>query len=634
MKIGQIWRRPATALLSQSPPLPPASLRPISPLPPPPPSILSARLQAILNHRTGIRLTPESDHVRIGQKLQELPPISAQGGALALRSMAKDKLEQELGCWRRTCVDVHAMLSENQNPSLRRVFENSIVRVVAHTMRLLMILGHFAAAHELDRAFYTTLPPPSRTLHEGNLAPNEYYHYGEGLGLNRGGIQLAWMQSLALRSAGGDYADLAEFGKLVRALKESKREEGLSPYMTAFLIRTVGALAERAREGGQGETNTFSHQLDVFLLGLQADHRLRREGVVQLAIVDMEILTIERELELNGGESPQTASRMNHLEGKMQNLLSELDGESTTFNPREGDTPTPSPSRPSQIVDRRAHILHLTIRFLLLRERISSTPSTRYFVSATALYQTFFSELHSLSDSPDLLDIVRVRQTASLIRILNEALRPLSWPQVHAGSPTPNFSNIELAISVIQATLSSHSKLPQPLKSYIVEELWHTLFFVLTLPSAPTRTTPPHPPAFRPPWPILRSALECLRDCKIHDGLPRQPISEGNGTLRSKSLLFHILRATLLGGTEAQGDGEGSTASRLETLVRIFEELDRSGDPVKKSTVAAVFDDIALEQWPGWGFRAWRRSLRDIMKKWAKEAWYAGVGGEVDKKEP
>ncbi|GAA6016765.1 hypothetical protein JCM11491_001799 [Sporobolomyces phaffii] len=477
-----------------------ARVRPVAlarPPPPVPPSIISARRHAL--EAAALNRAPRDRDRVLGGVLARLPAISS-------RSRPR---EVDLAPWRHACAVAHAHLAAAGGPlaaSRRTQFRNSVVRVVGHTMRLLLARGHVDAARELDRAFFTGRPrrrrePPTPTTPPTPTPtpPQNRYALGHGLALDRGHIAIAWMQSLAVRltdrrhprgDGGGAYdATARELETLLVGMRDAQARHGLNSSILAFAVRKLEVLHHRLAGAGlakKGARNQVRQVLDSIK---NAD--LNGDEVVSLALLDGAVEKLERQ----ASRGEVDLALYGQVERELETLIGSLDrppGEDlralTELHERLPD---------SESIDRHSHILYLAIRFLLFRARHSAARPSESTLPAS------FTPAHALDSASQLyallldlspaasrgapLDLSRVRQrqSAALYRLLWAHLGIVDPDRAPAPSlarsnarphsavvaaaeerrgPTgvrPDVDLIEAAYDLIDSTLASTASLPR-----------------------------------------------------------------------------------------------------------------------------------------------------------------------------
>ncbi|GAA5934566.1 hypothetical protein JCM1841_003840 [Sporobolomyces salmonicolor] len=645
-------------------------------LPPPPaavpPSILAARRQAL--RRIVLPAAPREDpYQHLGSILHRLPPISTPP---RLRFRSAEELEQEVAIWRRACAAAHAALFGPLRSHAWK-FRNSVVRVVGHTMRLLLRMRHVEAAKELDRAFFTMRPVPSKRRY--NLGIDEdaeaggegissqrrrraaAYSLGKGLGLARAGIHIAWMQSLAVRlHEEGNETGIGEFAALLRQMHDERGGTGqLNPHVLAFLARKMELVHERLEKGGKAQEGARKEVRRILkaIKGAETDE----QAVVSLALLDGAVERLER-----AGARALDSDLFFQVERGIEALVGSLDGpvKDGIFLAHELHQMTP---RDSASLDRHAHILYLAIRFLLLRARhltrdpFNSAPSrSTVLFSASQLYALLLDLIPSVSSSPLDLYNLRVRQTSAFYRLLwahTGVLDPqspffrrekLPEPCAESSLPALNFSFISQTLDLIDLTLSALSFLPPPLSSRpshlpsvdprllgISSRFYRHLLYTLSLSSAPSRRSL-HLPL--PPWSLFQRVFRTISDTRAHDAAcssrrtsSKQAPVHREAFFVQPGFAMHLVRATLLGGGEAERDsvaaaapneGAGTPLSRLSELLAWIEDIERTShkgtaERKARALIKRAAKEVVEQEWRGEGAKEWRAIVLRRVDEWA-----------------
>ncbi|KAL8287566.1 hypothetical protein RQP46_003424 [Phenoliferia psychrophenolica] len=585
---------------------------------------------------------------RLSERLYDprLPRITRTDHRERLKEIRerREVVERELTSWREVCWAAHAELAGelSAHDDLRLVHSNKTVRVVAHTIRLLLLLGHHYAASELDRAFFSRDPTPPFTPFRGQRASPfdpDVHQFGDGLGIARGTIQLAWMQSLALRLLPGVYADPDGFQSLLAELKESHAAEGgISPIMVAFLVRKVDDLAARLVERPQPDRDDGAlTRLDNFLLGVQGS-KLAGNPYVSLALLESRIVRLEGHThDLAAHEEPEEGavegnvnSVMQDVEASIRELVSRL--ERPANGERDG----------AETIEHRARTLHIALRFVVLRTRLAANsvrPGRRRDVvaesmaSAAAIYGHLLG-LISHSTPPAAFDAVRERQSAALYRILwigvgvtdsapvtdsrhshhaHDAHLASPDDRLHE-SPQPNLALIELTFATLDTTLTTLSdphfhNLDTTLD--ILPRYWRRLLLALSFPATRRKG--------RTPWPVIKRALTLLRACTVHDAARRQtprPYDINGNIFDRLALVRHVARATLGGGPRS-AQGEETVMARLKFLLETLEELESVGEVVHRRMIFDIVKSEMEDEWPGPAGRKWRKEvMKTLLGHW------------------
>lgn len=543
------------------------------------------------------------------------------------------------------------------------------MKVVAYTIRLLLKLGNVRAAKELDRAFFSTegaeaAGPRASTskepYSERELEEKEEYRLGDGLGLSRSGICQAWMQSLALRLKPELYPTLDEFGTLLRQLRRVDDVAG-DTRLAAFLVRKATQISTRMNPEERNEGDELV--LKELLFFLEPARRKERSSILTRAVVESEMLRQEA----TPTEESLNSVRFHKMEKLARELLRDVDRQPiesvTGYDNRE-------------MLDGRAHTLYLGIRLLLLRAKIASSipsdPSHRSTIvsqsikSTLLLYDSLLSLLPVvLSSSRDQLELIRERQSSALYRILwacqgtFDVHLPRELPlepgayladyekftrDAEENTPPANLQLLPFALTALNSTLSALpllSSLTSPLLPRHHPALinvsvlyWRRLLYALSLPSCPSRRAPPLPPAQRPPWPTLKATINMLKACRDHDSSLEPSSVDPEGAILKpgqdpsapshtqaifirRSLVIHLVRATLLGGMDPREQGEESPEERLWFLLEFLEAFK---ERKVRRTVLREATGIILErefQGPVWEKR--KEAMKRFMGEWCEQ---------------
>ncbi|GAA6035636.1 hypothetical protein JCM8097_004940 [Rhodosporidiobolus ruineniae] len=679
-------RRPPRPPARPTPPPPP---RPRSPPSPAPPAVAQAWLRATQRHQHHLRSPPSPapaplplstarDHLRL--VLRQLPPVSASP-RLALRP-AED-LEQQLSQWRSACSQAYVVLrreqqqagqEQKQQQGRRDDLQRSVALVVGHTMRILLRLGAVDAAKELDRAFFSTRPGRQSAL---PLKPDEEQSLGQqrktrrmarqaqrramgkedrrwkedvrrvwetrdGLGLERGEIRLAWMSSFAVRLEEAvkrdDEAALLQFGGLLGQLYRGGGGEmgagaARDPCLVAFLTRKMGVVQEQLAyravrsSGSSGKEDVEGVKEQVRrLLQIIKDAEADEVEVVSFALLETALDRLER-IKGNAADDPFFPK----VEEDVRALVGSLPTAKTEFRALQNLLLSFTSS-----LDRHAHILHLAIRFLLLRQRSfdpsSSTSSSSSgpppLRSACQLYSLLLDLTPRVHPSSyDDLTRLRQRQSSALYRILAAHLHAMVDDADVAPLAASALDLIDLSL-VSLAGLADDPPLlpprssstqarnrepppPDPRLLAISTRWWRRLLIALTSRSSASSpsASPCSAPAFSSsapvaPFTLLLRAFSTLLRARTYDASfaprtysfppPRADEEDPDSYERAaarEALLEHekplveeprvaerLVRAALSGGSSAgEGGGvEGADApfARLAALLEFVEGLE------------------------------------------------------------
>jgi hypothetical protein len=515
--------------------------------------------------------------------------------------------------------------------------------MVARTMAILLKLGKGEMARELDRAFFTTLPPVQVDVEGGEREVGELNKLGRGLGIDRGGVRTAWMQSLALRLDRTVYQGLEEFTELFGELQDAPSGT-VDPTFVAFLERQANILASRTKREkvvGEGQDEGRRAQGSGRRPRMRESKFFGDAGVVRKAIIETELLFHE-----GGNQRSVHDARYLQLQGSVHELLEDLDTPATELG--HDDTVN------------RSQTLHIAIRFLLIRAQLSATiydlqeQQVMYQHSMDAVYKLYDSLLALLplvADSPLDLQRVKERQTAALYRVLSASIGgydasqhfearalPVSEMDLRAeeeSTPPVDFHLVSSAWTSIDSSLLTLSLLPPipspppcPVLMGISTSFWRRALYALTLPSSPTRRAS-STQSIRAPWPLLKRTLELILACKTHDSppLPRYPPDPRTSRdihlhpiFIRRSLTIHLVRATLLGGpsSPSSSEGEETVHSRLAYLLQFFDGLNEEGrgERVKRTVVRTAVEEIVSQEFGGEVWRVWGREMRGFVARW------------------
>ncbi|ORY69167.1 hypothetical protein BCR35DRAFT_308196 [Leucosporidium creatinivorum] len=696
------------------PPLPPARPPPAPPpprlslptsaapfsSPPPPPAVQLARQQA--EHRF-VRPVPRpppqpplpasTAHDELSTLLHELPPIAGDPLQPHLRLRPDDEIRRELGQWRTACWRAHALLAGPLQED-RREFRNKVVRVVAHTMRLLARVRMYSAAWELERAFFTKDDRPKRKGRGGRARKGEagggvgrssslsrQQVYGKGLGLKRGNINIAWMQSLGLRLEPGVYEGTKAFGAALQQLrKEQAGEGGINPHIIAFLLRKAELLEWKLQEDGM-RPGEAKRQVQRLLEGIRENERLGQADVVRLALMETTLQKMEKDIKGKGKTSRnvylQLKTDVRALVGEMEDL------EGEEMEALHDVLASPSSSErireEREILDLRAQTLHLAIRFLLLDAHhaphlppdMALALYRRSIAAACKVYANLLDLLDIVASSPAELIRIRQRQSSALFRIIWASVGIVDFgslavridsPPLHQEESVPPLDtpSVQQLLGSLNLTLSTVSHPPAfnapPTPLGISTRFWRRLVYILTLPSAPSRRAPPAPPAIRPPWPLLQTTLETILAFRQHDAsllssIPSPPPSTASpppsvpvhsqALFLRTSFLIHLVRAVLLGGSPSTSSSpssstmnEGTPQERLIFLLAWIARMERTTisrveggigrEVLRRSVVRNAVEEVVKREWEGFAWQERREQLVRIVREWEE----GSLGGE------
>lgn len=638
-------------------------------------------------------LPPSTAHDELSTLLQELPPIAGDPLQPHLRLRPDDEIRRELSQWTTACSRAHALLAGPLQDE-HRDFRNKVVRVVAHTMRLLVRVRMYSLAWELERAFFTKDDRPRRKGRGGRAGKGEdaggvgrsgslskVQVYGKGLGLKRGNINIAWMQSFGLQLEPGVYEGTKAFGAALQQLrKEQAREGGINPHIIAFLLRKAKLLEGKLQEDGMRPSEA-KRQVQRLLEGIRENERIRQADVVRLALVETTLQRMEKDIKGKGKTSRNVylqlktdvralVGEMEDLEGEEMEALHDVlaSPDSSERTREERDT-----------LDLRAQTLHLAIRFLLLDAHhaphlppdMALSLHRRSIAAASKVYANLLDLLSIVASSPTELVRIRERQSAALFRIVWASVGIVDFgslevridsPPLHQEESVPAFDapSVQQLLSSLTLTLSTVSPLPSsaapPTPLGISTRFWRRLVYILTLPSAPSRRAPPAPPAVRPPWPLLQTTLETILAFRQHDGSllsfspPPPPIStspppsvpvHSQVLFLRTSFLIHLVRAVLLGGSPSTCSlsststmDEGTHQERLTFLLAWIERMEQTTisrveggvgkEVLRRGVVRNAVEEVVKQEWEGFAWQDRREQLVRIVREWEE----GSLGGD------
>lgn len=641
--------------------------------------------------------------------LSALPPVSTYAQTAKRGRTANLEIQRQLSQWRLACSLAHRTLAQPQSSFLadvqRRYYANSVVRIVANTIRLLARLGHYAAAKELDRAFFTsrrasewTLLPP--TPHGGimdepeaksYLRPDQY-ELGDGLGLSRSHIRLAWMQSLSLRVEEGVYRNPGEeFSNLLHAFYASSQlgrdgKRGVDAMTVAFLIRKlteVQDLGEQRgwtrREGGF-ERGQVERMLDLLRSSNVGQStvviRADLEAILQRQTNDPYLLQDEEADRLRIGiqslvnqlAREESASEQDELDlPQAQQIVREMQFVYNThsFCPR----PLPPPrSSSSTMLSDKAHTLHLAAQYFVLSAHRSDTAAQRsqFLTSAGSAYLAILQILPSITAQQEdgmILGEIRERALSTLYRMLWASIGVWETDRAEGlrrkkkndfameEEGVMDLSAIEGSLKLLDSTLDIFSSLPLPSPpatassprllsispSYI-----RTLLLTLSLPSSPSRqTSSPITPAHRTPWPILRRSLSTILELRSHDVRVGNPNTMRSGAkmqyiFKRRAVVIAVVRATILAGHagrvghDAQGTTEEEEIESVENRLRFLLRWFDSFDAQCAEKIDREYVEIAvgIVLAEEWKGTAWKGWKHDLRE--VVYRWRAGISEEEE----
>ncbi|GAA5934704.1 hypothetical protein JCM3775_002033 [Rhodotorula graminis] len=585
---------------------------------------------------------------------------------------------------------------EGPAPQLPPWIERQVVHLVAQTMRLQLHLGDVSSAKELDRAFFSLEPHAAAKrafrLSRKSQQPQppdgkaaRALRLGAGLGLDRGDAEPAWMQSLAVRlRAGADPARALErFLALYRAFRASKvgahergdadweayvrartarQDEEDEPggdercderlgesHVLAFLARRMGTLQRRVEDAAPRLSPSRAERVHAQLRAFMDELRAAEEDegeVVALALLEssLERLEASEHLELDDPLYRQVEEDVERLVASLGDALAAPSVDVARAAARAG----PSSRRPEWVeLERRAQVLHIAIRFLLVRARSHDGPSsprpstsTSTYVppaasplaSASQLYLLLLDLTHSTASDPLLattaLPRLRLRQSSVLFRLASAHLDALAAAQhgrrrSHLSSSAVDdpLAPLERLHTLLSVTLSTLSRIPpSPAVPHLTRRLGLSTHVLRAALLALGGAFDPGNPARKdamPRFDAVRDACDVLLQCKEHDaalrGGPHEPaLSPPTGSatgveqpqlpqkgradqplLRRVDAAGALVRAALLAESSA-GSEPGALApqddvrARLDWLLDWVARLQRASPPPECAAAGAV----------------------------------------------
>ncbi|SCV74985.1 BQ2448_8014 [Microbotryum intermedium] len=552
---------------------------------------------------------PPAPEQLLDRLLSSLPRMSNSSSPVRLQHRSRDDVQQELHAWKRACAAAYVALDGplRDSPSLQQ--HERIIKVVAHTLQLLIRTDQVHAAAELDKAFFTLSPnvvvPFPLSLNtkaaraivqqdqqarqalardrsssvdgDTNLPPPWLLTSGVGLGLYRGNISMAWMQSLALRLDSRAYETLDSFGQLLALLHDEQghTSQGIDPHIVAFLVRKAPQLEKRLCELGASEEDARA-EMSRMIIAIRNRTEFEDDLVVRLSVVESALQRLEQGL-WDQDLFDQVEQDVRKLIDETEDTgADELDSSEELVAPR-GELLTTTvevaAETPTELVHQRAHILSASIRFVLYRGQAVLAPDHatdgaralhltrmqfRQSISTSAqLYEKLLQLLPLVSHSSQELVTMRERQSGALYRILwaSIASSDHGHHQRQCTAPTSEYDDHPTmtwdphtlqqtlhAVSLTRLALaevpldpsdllqrpprpqSSRSRrnqirtpFPDPRIIGISTEYWRQLLTILCLPAALSRRSPPRSPATRPPWIVLKRTLETILLTRRYD---------------------------------------------------------------------------------------------------------------------
>ncbi|BGP33547.1 hypothetical protein JCM10296v2_005351 [Rhodotorula toruloides] len=610
-----------------------------------------------------------------------------------------------------------------------------VVRLVAETSRLLLHLNHLSAFTDLDRAFFTSKlggygRSLSRALRAAQARGEEAegrklrgvsgnpLRMGKGLGWERGEEDVAWMVAFeaALRDRQGkgkgkDEKAVEKFGKLVRAMRMrgvksdegrvKERETGgasvdkgadghtgptpgdrIDSHLLAFLTRIMSRVHARLGTPVVGEPShgrlLALEEVDLIVEEIKLAEADEGEEVVSMALLESAMSGLEEQASApqsyGGRTTPVSVDHplFRKVEEDIEILVARFDN-SDVVRPRS------SAPNPRLMRDRHAHILYTTIRFLILRARISrSRSSARHsLLSASQLYSILLglSSKSSSSRSPASIARLRVWQSSALYRLV-WAHMPAS---ARAGSGRkqstvsfldPGEFDREAAtrvVDLLDLTRAAVADIPSPLRlagsspAYrqvrdprligMSTSFLRTYLETLVRPFAPQPSpSPPHahphphhhhhhsrrpPQAFTPTHDLLDRTLRTILSLRSWDAsLPISPRSQSQvdhhpweyGFFSRPNLVIHLVRGWVLApcpsgaGKSGRGDSRDHLIPRLSSLLSLLSALVKLplDECWQKEKVGRLAEDV---EWAVGEVveRQWGRDRRRGEEGWREE---------------
>ncbi|GAA6003614.1 hypothetical protein JCM10207_003511 [Rhodosporidiobolus poonsookiae] len=594
-----------------------------------------------------------------------LPPITAFP---RLNLRPAEDLEQQLQLWRSACAAAYAALRDLP-PDLRKRVQHPVAKTVGQTMRILLRLGEINTAKELDRVFFSDRA--GRHVGKGGRTRASDHSGGrwsawalrDGLGLPRGEVRLAWMSSFASRLdkavRDDDEVALQQFGELLRQMYEQRGDGQIrqDACTVAFLTRRMGIvqdkLASLSGEGGGGahETREQVGRLLAFIKDAEAED----VEVVSFALLETALERLER-----SKGNPLEDPFFPKVEEDIQSLVGSLEttSEFSLHNLLLSYTSS---------LERHAQILHLAIRFLLLRARYSDPPpssssSPSPLQSAAKLYLLLLKLTRRVdTSSTDELVRLRQRQSSALYRVLAAHIAVLddsaqveeiahsaldlvdaSLATVAALPPIPSPSD-----APTDGTLS----LPDPRLLGISTRAFRRFLFAITRPHPPapsssTSEASQSPESF-PPFSLVARTLSALVAVREHDvAFTTTPGSISTGgwwehlpaheqtLFEAPNFALALARSALSGSahtspSSSSGRDDADTPlARLDILFTSIESLERTsvspaglgtGERRARLHIRRAVGEVVHSEWAGEAAREWREAVGERMRRWARE---------------
>ncbi|BGP25981.1 hypothetical protein JCM10295v2_004924 [Rhodotorula toruloides] len=612
-----------------------------------------------------------------------------------------------------------------------------IVRLVAETSRLLLHLNHLPAFTDLDRAFFSSkLGGYGRSLRralargekvvEGKKLPRvsgNPLRMGKGLGWERGQEDVAWMVAFEAalregRARGGKGADeraVEKFGRLVRAVRGRGGEGGkgqtevvgeedgrngqtagdrIDSHLLAFLTRIMSRVHARLGTPVAGDPSAGRllalDEVDSIVEEIRLAEADEGEEVVSMALLESAMSGLEEQASASppsfvGKSTPVSVDHplFRKIEEDIEILVARLDNTDSVLRRSK------SPKNSRLMRDRHAHILYTTIRFLILRARISrSRSSSRHsLLSASQLYSILLGLSKSSSSrlaplSSASIARLRVWQSSALIRLV-WALMPASSGPKRKGKDSP-VSFLELGdfdretatriLDLLDLTRAAVADISPPPRSAsastpfrhvrdprlvgISSSFLRTFLETLAKPFAPQPSAPPHhshshqhhsrrpPHAFTPTHDLLDRTLHTILSLRTWDSSLPSPIPRHSQTqvdhhaweyrlFSRPSSVIHLVRGWVLAPSPSAAEGgQGGVKAderdhlipRLSSLLSLLTSLVRL--PPNSAWPAENATRLAVDvEWAVWEVveRQWGWSRRAR----GEEGWREEVGRVV-----
>jgi hypothetical protein len=501
------------------------------------------------------------------------------------------------------------------------------------------------------------------------------YQLGKWLGLERGPIRIAWMQSLAVRLHGETLNNFQaeEFGQFIAEMLELHRSQPFDPLILAFVVRKL-ELVHVQLEGEGLKRKGARRQVRKLIKAVKQAESEGQEKV-SIALLDGAIDKLEKQL---SGEVDMVL--YGQVEKQLETLVGTLDGPLSQHFQAYSELHQHVPDVES--IDRHAHVLYLAIRFLLFRIRhsiVSSRTSSSFnrtntLYSVSQLYTLLLDLSTAVVSSTLELSRLRQRQSSALYRILwahlgvydtrNTALQTLetlsSSEDTKAALPRHDPSLVAAAYDLIDLTLESTANLPPPVDgSVLPSHLPHdtrligvsTRFhrhalYLLSLPFAPSRRDLG---SVSPSWCTFQRVLNSIERQRLHDSqclrhktfrYSRQEWEQD--LVVQPAFAIHLLRATLLGCDSSPSTlpsrpstEEGTPMSRLRELFDLMTKLeeccdmagrDREVERKARKYFRKAVKVVVEEEWKGEGTRVWKDLIKKKVKDWATEKYRKPLG--------